>query len=142
MEPIGDVGAFGSRNDNHGNGILVGEVAVWQQLLPPGSHVLSLVVSPVLESGRCLSSAVDGSQVALLTGSAVHIFDTSQCSLSCPTLEAVNSYPLGRDTWTGVAIAGSYLAVWGESTMSGQSLVGGKDYVVSTWGRYTIKKCY
>jgi hypothetical protein len=97
----------------------------------------SEVLCPVLEGANYFSSAVDGSRVAYLTSSTVHLFDTSQSS----PLEAVTRYPLERRTWTGVAIAGSYLAVWRQPTSSAESLVGGDDRIMAT-GRQCTVKCW
>jgi Prion-inhibition and propagation len=63
---------------------------------------------------KCLASALDRSQLAILTSSEVYLFDTSQSPLPAKQLEALGRHPLERGTWTGVAIAGSYLAAWGD----------------------------
>jgi hypothetical protein len=78
-------------------------------------------LNPNLGRRKCLASALDRSQLAILTSFdtsfEVCLFDTSQSPLPGQQLEALGRHPLERGTWTGVAIAGSYLAAWGEKVV-------------------------
>jgi len=78
-------------------------------------------LNPNLDGRKCLASALDRSQLAILTSLdtsfEVCLFDTNQSPLPGQQLEVLGRYPLERETWTGVAIAGSYLAAWGENVV-------------------------
>jgi hypothetical protein len=74
-----------------------------------------------LDGRKCLASALDGSQLAILTHFdtifEVYFFDTNQSPIPGHELEARGYHTLEKGTWTGVAIAGSYLAAWGEKVV-------------------------
>jgi len=74
-----------------------------------------------LDGRKCLASSLDGSQLAILTslnaGFEVYIFDTNESPLPGQQLEPLGRHSLERGTWTGVAIAGSYLAAWGKKVV-------------------------
>jgi hypothetical protein len=70
-----------------------------------------------LDGRRCLASALNRSQLAILTSSEVYLFDTNQNPLLGQQLKALGRHSLDEGTWTGVAIAGSYLAAWGEKVV-------------------------
>jgi hypothetical protein len=78
-------------------------------------------LNPNLDGRKCLASALDRSQLAILTRFdtifEVYFFDTNQVPVPCQQLEALGHHRLERGTWTGVAIAGSYLAAWGEKVV-------------------------
>jgi hypothetical protein len=91
-----------------------------------------------LDGRRCLGSALDRSQLAILTRFEtifeVYLFDTNQSPVTGHELEALGHHTLEGGTWTGVAIAGSYLAAWGEKVVgskTGHRKVLASDYVCS-----------
>ncbi|KAE9367499.1 hypothetical protein N431DRAFT_69167 [Stipitochalara longipes BDJ] len=82
---------------------------------------LSRSLDPNLNGRKCLASALDRSQLAILTSFntsfEIYLFDTNQSPVPGQQLEILGRHPLGRGTWTGVTIAGSYLAAWGEKVL-------------------------
>ena len=91
-----------------------------------------------LDGRSCLASALDRCQLAILTLFdaifEVYLFDTNQSPVTGHELEALGHHKLEGGTWTGVAIAGSYLAAWGEKVVGFKTVhrnVLASDYVCS-----------
>lgn len=92
---------------------------------------------------RCLASALDRSQLAILTRFdtifEVYLFDTNQSPVPGHELEALGHHRLETGKWTGVSIAGSYLAAWGEKVVGFKTAhcnVLAFDYVCSVLASY------
>ena len=86
----------------------------------------SCSLMPKLNGRKCLASALDGSHLAILTGFGtnfeVYFFNTNQNPESSQQLETLGHHPLERGAWTGVAIAGSYLAAWGDKVVGSHTV--------------------
>jgi len=78
----------------------------------------------------CAPPSVHETRVAFLALSGVYVFDTSPASANTSSLTALPIYQPREAAWTGVAIAGSYLAVW--APVDGGFLVSGR-YVATPW---------
>ena len=80
----------------------------------------------LVRGSTCVSSLVDGTRAAFLTPHGVCLFDTSSALTGAPRLAELPRYEPSGAEWTGVALAGPCLAVWGPSSAGTGLLVRGQ----------------